>query len=95
MTRPKHQPTDAAREVMARYGIDDAPPPGWVAPAVPEPVVVRETTLPAAKEKAPRAPRAPRAPKTPARPVKADPVVAVCPTCFMAIPATGVCDNCG
>ncbi|MFD0807354.1 hypothetical protein ACFQ0K_14780 [Nocardioides caeni] len=95
VTRPKHQPTDAARAIMARHGIDDAPPPGWVAPVVPEPVVVRETTLPSVKEKAPRAPRAPRAPKAPAKPVKAEPVVAVCPTCFMAIPATGVCDNCG
>lgn len=42
-----------------------------------------------------RAPRTPRAPKAPARPRKPEPVVNVCPTCFMAIPATGVCDNCG
>jgi hypothetical protein len=25
---------------------------------------------------------------------KTDRPVAVCPTCFMALPATGVCDNC-
>lgn len=93
VTRPKHQPTDAARAMMARYGIDGAPPPGWVAPVVPEPVVVRETTLPVAKEKAPRAPRA-TTPKAPAKPVKAEPTVNICPHCFMAIPPTGLCDNC-
>lgn len=43
-----------------------------------------------------RAPRAPREPKpvAPKRVAKTDRPVAVCPTCFMAIPATGVCDNC-
>lgn len=29
------------------------------------------------------------------RVAKTDKPVAVCPTCFMALPATGVCDNCG
>ncbi|WP_141003907.1 hypothetical protein [Nocardioides humi] len=27
VTRPKHQPTDAAREVLTRFGITDPPPP--------------------------------------------------------------------
>lgn len=94
VTRPKHQPTEAAREVLARFGIIDPPPPGWTPPVVEAPVA-QERTLPAASARAVRKAAAPRAPKAPAKPVKAEPVVAVCPTCFMAIPATGVCDNCG
>lgn len=41
--------------------------------------------------------RTAREPKivAPKRVAKTDRPVAVCPTCFMAIPATGVCDNCG
>ncbi|KRC51410.1 MULTISPECIES: hypothetical protein [unclassified Nocardioides] len=98
VTRPKHQPTEAARELLARFGITDPPPPGWVPPVVEVPVVevpvVRKTTVPAAGPGTKRA-SAPRAPKAPAKPVKPEPTVAVCPNCFMAIPATGVCDNCG
>jgi len=91
VTRPKHQPTDAAREVLGRFGITDPPPPDWVPPVVVAPVV-RESVVPAP---APRRASPPRAPKAPAKPVRPEPAVAVCPTCFMALPATGVCDNCG
>ncbi|CAN5142600.1 hypothetical protein BH09ACT12_BH09ACT12_07980 [soil metagenome] len=44
-----------------------------------------------------RTPRAPREPKpvVPKKVAATDRPVNVCPTCFMAIPATGVCDNCG
>ncbi|MEO9326279.1 hypothetical protein ABFT23_22510 [Nocardioides sp. C4-1] len=44
----------------------------------------------------PRTPRAPREPKVvaPKRVAPTDRPVNVCPTCFMAIPATGICDNC-
>ncbi|MDQ6523619.1 hypothetical protein RB608_08420 [Nocardioides sp. LHD-245] len=96
VTRPKHQPTDAAREILARFGITDPPPPGWVPPVVEAPTVpdVRETKVPAAGAKPARAPRATK-PKPPAKPVAAEPVIAICPTCFMALPATGICDNCG
>lgn len=94
VTRPKHQPTEAAREVLGRFGITDPPPPGWTPPVVEAPVA-QERTLPAASARAVRKAAAPRAPKAPAKPVKPEPVVAVCPHCFMAIPATGVCDNCG
>lgn len=47
--------------------------------------------------RAARAPREPREAKPPApkRVAKTDKPVAVCPTCFMAVPATGICDNCG
>lgn len=45
----------------------------------------------------PKEPRAPRAAKAPAAPKRAKPAEApakICPTCFMALPATGICDNC-
>ncbi len=50
----------------------------------------------AAGPKAPRAPRAPKAPATPraARAAAAARPTLTCPTCFMALPATGICDNC-
>ena len=35
--------------------------------------------------------RTPAAPRRTARP---EPVLKICPTCQMALPATGVCDNC-
>jgi hypothetical protein len=57
----------------------------------------RSTTAAGARAaKAPRAPRAPREPKptTPKRVAATDRPVTVCPTCFMAVPATGICDNC-
>ncbi|MBM9459492.1 hypothetical protein JK386_06225 [Nocardioides sp. zg-536] len=92
VTRPKHQPTEAAREVLARFGITEPAPPGWVAPVVEVPEPVQEA-LPTARPKTVRAPRA--STKAPAKPVAPEPVVKVCPNCFMAIPATGVCDNCG
>ena len=43
-----------------------------------------------------RAPRAPREPKVaaPKKVAASDRPVNVCPRCFMAIPATGLCDNC-
>lgn len=59
-----------------------------------------EATAPAAARAAasPRRTAQPRrrAASAPARKQAApEPVVAVCPTCFMALPATGVCDSCG
>lgn len=93
VTRPKHRPTDAARAVLAEFGIDEVAPPGWVPPVVEAPPVV-VSTVPTTADK-PKRTRAAAPPKEPKAPVKAAPVAKVCPTCFMAIPATGVCDNCG
>lgn len=93
VTRPKHQPTDAAREILASFGITEPTPPGWEPPVVQAPSIVR-TTVPSGASR-PRAPRAPRPPREPKAPPKPQPTVKVCPTCFMALPATGVCDNCG
>lgn len=59
-------------------------------------------TGPTAVRRAPaaRAAKAPRAPRTPSTPAmrkpaqETDVAPAVCPTCFMSLPATGRCDNC-
>jgi len=60
-----------------------------------------EVTEPASVSRAtpvrtPRAPRTPRATRSPATrsPARETPP-AICPTCSMALPATGVCDDCG
>ena len=40
--------------------------------------------------------RAPRAPRTPTRrTTSAEVPPAICPTCSMTLPATGICDDCG
>lgn len=41
-----------------------------------------------------RAPRAPRAPAV-RKPAVREAAPAICPTCLMTLPATGVCDDCG
>jgi hypothetical protein len=42
----------------------------------------------------PRAPRATRTPTPRAMPVR-EAAPAICPTCSMTLPATGICDDCG
>jgi len=44
-----------------------------------------------------RTPRTPSSPRTPStrRPAASDAPMAVCPTCSMTLPATGLCDDCG
>lgn len=62
---------------------------------VPAPlsVTVNRPARAARPAKEPRAPRAAKPAPAP-RVAKTDKPVAVCPTCFMALPATGICDNC-
>lgn len=48
----------------------------------------------ATKGAAPRRAAAPRKAAAPRRPVVPEREVALCPTCFMTLPATGVCDSC-
>jgi hypothetical protein len=95
----------AARARLACYRwAGSAPEDGGVPASVPRAVGGR-TPRPAAvrsaagsaRAAAPRTPRAPRAatPATPRRPAASDKPVAICPSCFMALPATGVCDTCG
>lgn len=55
-----------------------------------------EVTEPAGAARAARAPRTRTAPAAPRRSNAAPERVApICPTCSMALPATGVCDYCG
>lgn len=65
---------------------------------VTEPASARRAAPAAPAARAPRAPRAPRASAAaPAKraPAREDRPLAICPTCFTALPATGVCDTCG
>ena len=62
---------------------------------VSEPTSAPRVTAPATRT--PRATtRAPAASRTPSRRVSAAPerTPTICPTCSMALPATGICDNC-
>lgn len=82
-----------------------APEDGGVPAALPRATTSRTRTA-STTSTAPRAPRSPAAPRTPrAAKVPKEPAapkrvhavdrpVAVCPRCFMALPATGLCDTC-
>jgi hypothetical protein len=85
--RPEHPNAHAAKERLECYRFFDAvglPADGGTVES-PKPVVVRTT---ARRTSAPRAPAAKKATKPADRPP------AICPTCFTALPATGICDYC-
>ena len=80
----------AAAKALIRLGFevrDDSPPPA---------VAERPTRAPRTPTTRPVAGRSSsaRAVRTP-RVAASDRPVTICPTCYMAIPSTGVCDNCG
>jgi len=96
ITDPTARELDAARARLACYQwAGSAPEDGGVPAAVPRVVRSRAGGTTSGRTARGRTPRTPREPKAPARPKKVERPVAVCPSCFMAIPATGVCDNCG
>jgi len=70
---------DGAVAILRKRGFD-----------VTEPVVA----LRPASVRAARAPRTPRTPVARATAVREAPS-AICPTCSMTLPATGICDECG
>lgn len=80
---------DAAADLLRRRGFE------VVGPA-PDPAPERPARRAASTARAPRT-TAPRtaAPKAPRRPVVEERPAPVCPTCFMTLPATGICDSCG
>lgn len=86
---PAEVPAGAAEKVLGDLGFTVA----WLAD-LDRPAAARASTrVPGTRAgTAPRA-RSTRiaAPKAPARP---EPVVSLCPTCFMQLPATGRCDYC-
>lgn len=78
----------AAVAILRRRGVEVSEPAA-VAPAATRTSAARAPR--AAMTAAPRAPRA----TTSRRPTPvADRPAAVCPTCSMALPGTGICDNC-
>jgi hypothetical protein len=81
-----HDDLPAARRRLECYRWAGSAPPDGGQPA---PLSLTVNRPPAAA----RAPREAR-PPAPGRVAKSDQPVAVCPTCFMALPATGICDNC-
>ncbi len=76
---------------------DGGEPKPLSAPAAGRPRAARTARAPRAPgTSAPRAARPAReaAPPAPKRVAKSDRPITVCPRCFMAVPATGLCDNC-
>ena len=81
----------AARQRLECYQwAGSAPADGGVPAQLPGSAPPRRT--PRARSVSPRSAGPVRTPKP--RVAKTDRPVAVCPTCFMALPATGVCDSC-
>ncbi|HEY0186872.1 MAG TPA: hypothetical protein VGC67_05240 [Cellulomonas sp.] len=79
----------ATADVLRRCGF------GTTGPARPE-TPVRAARAAAPRTRAPRAERAPRTPSATARRIaEQDRPVTLCPTCYMVLPATGICDTCG
>jgi hypothetical protein len=102
IAEPAARERHAARARLACYQwAGSAPEDGGVPAAVLSSTrsrAPRSTTAAGARAaRPPKAPRAPREPKVsaPKRVAATDRPVTVCPTCFMALPATGICDNCG
>lgn len=89
--RPEHPNAHAAKERLECYRFFHAlglpADGGSVAP--PKPAAAAPRAVGTRRTAAPRTP----AVKRPGKP--ADLPQAICPTCFMAIPRSGVCDNCG
>ena len=84
-----HDDLAAARDRLECYQwAGSAPADGGVPAQLPD-------SAPRRPSRARTAGSRPAAPAPKRRVAKTDRPVNVCPTCFMAIPATGVCDNCG
>ena len=82
----------AAAKTLTRLGFDvrDDSPPEPVAPRAPRRTVSSPRTASTSSGRTPAA-----RPASKPRVAASDRTFNVCPTCYMAIPATGVCDNCG
>lgn len=101
ITDPLKRETHAAQARLECYRWAGSAPEGGGEPApVPALPGKRAPRAPRAAA-APGAPRAratraaaPAAPAAPARIAASDRPVTICPRCFMAVPATGLCDNC-
>jgi hypothetical protein len=81
----RRNPKSHAGVVRFHCAVHLPPPPAPVESEVD--ARLRRTSARAARAAAPRA--------TPRRPAAPERVAAVCPTCFVEVPATGVCGMCG
>ena len=92
--------SELVRQVQQRSGVYTKTPASEWLPAVLVALGDAELTSrlrpdapPAAKRAKATAPRKPRA--APATRKREEPPPAICPTCFMQLPASGRCDTCG
>lgn len=90
---PKRDDITAARLRLECYRWAGSAPEDGGLPSPLAPTRTRAASRPSRVPGAPRTERTPPPPRTP-RVAASDKPVAVCPTCFMALPATGRCDNC-
>ena len=79
---------DGAARLLTGLGFDVVVDEEALAAAAAKPKPARKAAAP----KTPRAARKAPAPKS--RRTTTEPEVKICPTCHMALPATGICDNC-
>lgn len=92
-TRPTDPEQHAAEERLDCYREFAADlPAGGGTPALP-PRTQRVARVSASRSSSPRAPREPRV-AAPRRVAATDVMPKICPTCFMALPSSGRCDNC-
>lgn len=97
VTSPQMHAAEERLECYRRHGADI--PAGGGEAALPP---VRESVRRAPRSsvpgtRTPAAPRTPRAPRKEAAPKvlkPAPPAEKLCPSCFMVVPSTGLCDNC-
>jgi len=80
----------AAAKALTRLGFEvrDDSPPAPVTPRAPRRTSTRTSAPSAGRTASARPAGKPRV-------AASDRPVTVCPTCYMAVPATGICDNCG
>jgi hypothetical protein len=96
ITDPAKREHHAAVSRLECYRWAGSAPADGGEPLLPTPTVVRRRA--SSRSATPRATSTGSAAKKPAatkRVAMSDRPIAVCPTCFMALPATGICDDCG
>jgi hypothetical protein len=87
---------DGVAQVLTRLGFDVVAQEPSIAPARTTKAAPARTTkaTPARSVKATSPARSTKAAPAPTRRTKPEPTFTICPRCQMALPATGVCDNC-
>jgi hypothetical protein len=91
---PRRDGIEAARLRLECYRWAGSAPDDGGLPAPLAPTRAPRAARPSRVPGAPRTQRGERPPTAKPRVAASDRPVAVCPTCFMALPATGRCDTC-